>query len=266
MSNLVLHFDINGTITPVDTVEPGTNEQNSNMVIAKSFYGKKMNDQWILNDPENYFNESESMTYYDYLKTITKDYKKISFTFTHKNNPGESLNYLIDPLMKSMDNFLFSSFLNVLHEYPDAKIVFRTFGLDADEVIHYLRTNSKTEFKFRDIVKGKFVYAHDVTFIELDTDEIIIGMDNFNKLIKTSSVPLAFVENYNHWNSHDRDSKYGKQLLGDDDIIQIFFDDNECVNIIDGVNCHFVKINTIHALQNDKYYVNHISKILDSYH
>ena len=37
---LVLHFDINGTITPVDTTEPGSKEENANMVIAKSVYGE----------------------------------------------------------------------------------------------------------------------------------------------------------------------------------------------------------------------------------
>lgn len=263
MSNLVLHFDINGTITPIDTTEPGTNEQNANMVVAKSYYGKQINDQWILNDSENYFSELDSVTYYDYLKTITKDYKKLSFTFTHLNNPGESLHHLIDSIMNSMDIFLFGSFLNVLYEYPDATIVFRTFGLDADEVIHYLRTNFKTEFKFRNIIKGKFTYINDELFVELENGEVIVGMDKFNELIKTSDIPFAFVESYDYWNSHNRNSKNGKQLLGDNDMLQIFFDDNPCVNITNNVNCHFVKINTIHALQNDKYYIDHISKILN---
>mgnify|MGYP001297313230 CR=1 FL=1 len=36
-----------------------------------------------------------------------------------------------------------------------------------------------------------------------------------------------------------------------------------CVNIVDGINCHFVKVNTIHALQDDQYYINHIEKIIN---
>ena len=65
---LVLHFDINGTITPVDTTEPGTKEQNANMVIAKSVYGKVNNEVWTLNDDP--YEETDSITYYDYLKSI----------------------------------------------------------------------------------------------------------------------------------------------------------------------------------------------------
>ena len=40
MTKLVLHFDINGTITPVDTTEIGTTFSAANMVISKSVYGK----------------------------------------------------------------------------------------------------------------------------------------------------------------------------------------------------------------------------------
>ena len=36
MTRLVLHFDINGTITADDTTEPGSHEENANMVLAKS--------------------------------------------------------------------------------------------------------------------------------------------------------------------------------------------------------------------------------------
>ncbi|QKF93688.1 hypothetical protein QKU48_gp0230 [Fadolivirus algeromassiliense] len=263
MSRLVLHFDINGTITPVDTTEPGSNEENANMVIAKSYYGKIKNNQWVLNNENDYFNAHESITYYDYLKTITKDYKKISFEFTNKNNPGKSLHHLVKPIVESMDTFLFTSFLNVLHKYPDAIIVFRTFGLDADEVIHYLRTNQKTSFLFKNIIKGKFRYEGDEILIDLDNGEVVIGMDNFNNLLKTCGIPFAFIENYSNWNNHNRDSKYGKQLLGDNDMLQIFFDDNECVNIVNNINCHYVKVNTIHALQNNQYYIDYIEKIIN---
>lgn len=263
MSKLVLHFDINGTITPVDTTEPGNKEENSNMVVAKSFYGKVIDGEWVLNDSSNYFNIENAITYYDYLKTVTKDYKKVSFSFTDKGNPGESLNNLIEPLIDSMDTFLFKSFLNVLYKYPNATIVFRTFGLDADEVIHYLRTNQKTAFKFKNIIKGQFRYQGDETLVDLENGEVIIGMNNFNDLIKTSEIPFVFVENYNHWNDHKRDKKCGKQLLDDNEMTQIFFDDNDCVNITNDSNSYFVKVNTIHALQDDQYYIDYIQKILN---
>lgn len=259
MTRLVLHFDINGTITPVDTTEPGNNIENANMVIAKSVFGKVINDKWILN--EDLYDETNSMTYYDYLKSIDmQHYKKRSFTFTNVGKPGERLHYMISILQKSMHEFLFDSFLKVFDKYPDALIVFRTFGLDADEVIEYLRTNNKTSHKFKSIIKGQFSYDDDVV-LTLENDEIVVGMDNINNLIKKSPSHLALKENYNYWNNNNRNKINGKQLLGDNEMVQIFFDDNDCVNIIDSKNCHFIKINTLHALLDNNYFVEYVDII-----
>ena len=264
---LVLHFDINGTITPVDTTEPGSKEQNANMVIAKSVFGKVINNTWTLNDDP--YNETDSLTYYDYLKSIDmSNYKLRSFTFTNTDEPGNKLAYMIPVLIDSMHTFLFQSFLNVLHKYDDALIVFRTFGLDADEVIDYLRTNDKTTKHFKTVVKGEFKYSNDHNSILLsldNNDEPIIGMHKFNELIRTSEPHLALKESYNFWNSNKRNKECGKQLLGDDKMLQIFFDDNDCINVLDDKNSHFVKINTLQALLNDNYYVDFINNILNNY-
>jgi len=103
MSNkLILHFDINGTITAFDSTEPGTDLQNSNMVLAKSVYGTINDDEWIMND--NYKNlTAGSVSYYDYLKMVKKNpkYKSMSFIFTDENNPGHSLRHLV-PIMEKL--------------------------------------------------------------------------------------------------------------------------------------------------------------------
>ena len=265
MTRLVLHFDINGTITPVDTTEPGNNIENANMVVAKSVFGKVINNIWTLND--NPYNEKDSLTYYDYLKSIDmSNYKLRSFTFTEPLEPGNKLAHMIPLLVDSMDTFLFQSFLNVLHKYPDALIVFRTFGLDADEVIDYLRTNEKTTKHFKTVVKGEFSYTnnnHNSILLSLDNnDEPVIGMHKFNELIRTSEPHLALKESYNFWNYNKRNKVCGKQLLGHDEILQIFFDDNDCINVLDDKNSHSVKINTLQALLNDNYYVDFINDIL----
>ncbi len=263
---LVLHFDINGTITPVDTTEPGNKEENANMVIAKSVYGTVKDNVWTLN--QDYQQEKEgSLTYYDYLKTTDKQhYKKLSFTFTHPNEPGESLAHLVPLLVESMDTFLFHSFLNVLHEFPEALVVFRTFGLDADEVIDFLRTSPKTSHKFQDIIKGDFSYTHEERpLITLENGHNISGMDNFNKFILNTDTHLALKESYDYWNLNHRSKKHGKQLLGHDSMVQIFFDDNDCVNILDNTNSHSIKINTLDALQNHSYYVNFIKEVISKY-
>ena len=261
MSKLVLHFDINGTITPVDTTEPGTKPENANMVIAKSVYGTVINNRWVIN--EDIYNDTNSITYYDYLKRVSKDnYKKISFTFTHTGEPGEQLNWMVKQLVDSMDKFLFESFLNVLEDFPDALIVFRTFGLDADEVIEYLRTNDKTTHKFKTIIKGTFINTSSEYVLSLENDELYVDMTNINNLFKTSKYHLALKENYNYWNNNNRNKINGKQLLGDNDMIQIFFDDNDCVNVIDDTNTHNIKINTLHAMIDNKYYSDKIHSLL----
>jgi len=69
MSNkLVLHFDINGTITSVDSTELGSDYENANMTLAKSVYGTVTNNSWSLNS--DYRDPTNSISYYDYLKTI----------------------------------------------------------------------------------------------------------------------------------------------------------------------------------------------------
>lgn len=248
---LVLHFDINGTITPVDTTEPGNKEENANMVIAKSVFGKVINGIWTLN--ENMYDETDSLTYYDYLKSIDQHYKKRSFTFTKDVCPN--LAYMVPILVESMDTFLFESFMNVLKEYPDAHIVFRTFGLDADEVIQYLRDNKV----FTNIIKGDILWQHEERpLVILENGQQIAGMYKFGQYILNTDTPLAIKESYDYWHLNKRSKKCGKQLLGHDDMLQIFFDDNDCVNIVNPLNTHFVKVNTLHALQQPNYYTDHI--------
>lgn len=263
MQKLVLHFDINGTITPVDTTEPGNKVENANMVISKSVYGKEVNSKWTLNEQDNLYNELDSLSYYDYLKSIgEKNYKKISFTFTEEGNPGHSLAHLVPKIVESMDIFLFRSFLNVCERYPGVLIVFRTFGLDADEVIEFLRTNEKTKDNFQTMTVGEFTYPEGNPLITIEDCEQFEGMETFNELLLKTPNHLAFKESYDYWNGNKRNKVNGKQLLGHKDMVQIFFDDNDCVNIIDDTNCHFVKVNTLHALENEEYYVDFIKKIV----
>ncbi len=261
MTKLILHFDINGTITPVDTTEPGNNIENANMVIAKSVFGKVINNKWILN--ENYYDEKESMSYYNYLRLNDKNYKQKSYTITNEGEPGEQLVHLIPLLLKSMETFLFSSFLNVLNVFPNARIIFRTFGLDADEVIEYLINKHPTNFKT--IIKGGFSYSDNNIVLTLDNGLYFKGMDNVNEYFyKTHNYHhLALKESYDYWNKNNRNKLNGKQLLGNIGMTQIFFDDNDCVNVIDPINSHFIKINTLCALLDDQYYVNLVNKILN---
>jgi len=260
MTKLILHFDINGTITPFDTTEPGTKLENANVIIAKNVYGKVNNNKWILND--NIYDENNSISYYNYLKQITKDYKTKSFIFTSPSEPGASLIHLIPLLIKSMDEFLFESFLRALITFHNAQIILRTFGLDADEVINYLKTNKSTSHIFNAIIQGTFNNDDETPTLLLETSEIIIGMDKINDLFAKSNYHMALKENYNYWNYNKRNKLAGKQLLGDSRYVQIFFDDNDCVNVINTINVYNIKVNTLDVMLNKNFYIDQINNIL----
>lgn len=261
MTKLILHFDINGTITPVDTTELGNNLENANMVISKSVYGKIINNKWIIN--KNHYNENDSISYYNYLRLNDGNYKQKSYAITNKGEPGEHLNYLIPLLLNSMETFLFPSFLNVLDAFPNARIIFRTFGLDADEVIEYLKQKHPNNFKT--IIKGDYSYEGDKVLLTLDNGVCLRDMENINEYFHETydCCHLALKESYDYWNKNNRNKLNGKQLMGNSEMVQIFFDDNDCVNIIDPINSHFVKINTLCALLDDQYYVNLVNNVLN---
>lgn len=259
----ILHFDINGTITPVDTTEEGNKLENANMVVAKSIYGQLNKDgKWEAMNNDNLYMSIPGFTisYYNYLKSRTKYYKQLSYDFTNSFE-GIQFAHFIPKLLESMESFLFPSFLKVLEMYDDSLIVFRTFGLDADEVIEYLKTNPKTCDKFKNFITGQFSYSDNIPILTLETGDIYTGMDEINELYRTTNSHLALKESYEYWNSSGRSNKTGKQIKGCDDLVQLFFDDNLCVNIIDDKNVTSYHINTLLALTNDDYYCKFINDI-----
>lgn len=256
----VFHFDINGTITAVDTTEIGTPIQNANMVISKSVYGTVTGDTWALND--DCFEEGEGrISFYDHLKSVDmKNYKRRSFQFTEKTQPGESLANLVDSVSKTP--FLFESFVKCIETFPDALIVIRTFGQDVNDVIKSLRAITSVASHFKNISVGATVSA-----TTLNIDGKNMSFEEFNDLMKISDRHIFIQENYDYWNSNSRKKEHGKQLVADPKLFQFFFDDNDCVNVINNHNnqafAAFIRINTMQALNNSNYYVDMIKTLLN---
>lgn len=247
---LVIHWDINGTITAVDSTEHGSEIDNANMVVSKSVFGKVVNGVWVLNDDvcENY----ESQTYYDYLKSVDKEnYKKRSFDFTKPNNPGASLVGLIDKVVATNKNFLFGSFLKAVEEFPDALHVFRTFGQDTNDVLATLRRHHSLKDRFELVSHGKPI---SVDLIEVDGH--VMSFHEFNTLLAQTDRHIFIQENYEYWNTCGRKKEFGKQLVSHEGLTQVFFDDNDCV-FVNGQtsNTKFILVNTLSALMDDDYYV-----------
>jgi hypothetical protein len=255
----VFHFDINGTITAYDATEPGTPIENANMVISKSVYGQIDQDgSWRMNSvPDE--EVAGSMSFYDYLKSRgVKDYKKQSFRFTAPEQPGESLAVLVDDIAASMKTFLFPSFIHficIFAKTENAVFLIRTFGQDTEETLKFLLSNPSIKGLFKNISRATSV-SKDSIYVG---QKGILTYDEFNRFIETieDRSLILIQENFEYWNNNGRNRDFGKQLLGSPRLCQIFFDDNDCVNIKGEFadHTHFVRVNTMRALFNNDYFI-----------
>lgn len=271
---LVLHFDINGTITGVDSTDKGDPVANANVIISKVMRGTVKDKKWTYN-PYSVFGD-DNISYWNYLKQTTENYLHEGESFTEPGHQGEKFKPLVDKLVESNENFLFESFLKVMREYSHVGIVFRTFGGDIDKVISKLvdhgfeKTILKGVFKYvsTDAYSNSNVITADNSIITLvmDSGDTYIGMDIINKFIYDCPHILALQEDYHFWNNNSKNIKYAKQIKPHDKLKQLFFDDNVCVNIHPSDSpqkndCHFIQVDTVAALLDPNYFTDHISQI-----
>jgi len=267
MSQFILNFDINGTITPIDSTDFDLDPSAvANMVISKSIYGQIDSfNKWVIND--NPFKiDRDSVSFYNYSKKIFKDdYKDRIYTFTDNDNIGEQFRVYYDKIIVDIENenLIFNSFLKVINEHSDSKLVLRTFGLDGPLIINDL--------------KEKYGYDKPFTFCtyirsdEGDTlnvkDKDIKGLDEIGKFITNHKHNLCIKDDYKYWSiDNNKDKSYGKPMILSHKHKQIFFDDNNCVITFeqDGTisdNKYFCQINTILAMTDDDYFLDIIKKV-----
>jgi hypothetical protein len=258
----VFHFDINGTVTHVDSTEEAEGDDYINLTMAKSIYGKVIDNQWKINDDP--YDMIDSMKYRDYL-LLTKLPEKIAFTFAQ----DFKLEHIFDKINSLLDKPIFDSFLTILKKYPDAKLVFRTFGNDGPLIINTLKQeHSLDNLNLKEWKFFKMIYPDEhCDDYKLKNDDCeIIGHRNINQYILETSFNICITDNYHNWNSHQKKITHGKAFFNDEKMLQIFFDDNLCVNLIDKLNnehnnAHICKVNTIRALTEPDYYVKMVDNI-----
>lgn len=266
MTDLILHFDINGTITAVDSTKEGIAlDQVYNRIFSKSVYGEidKDTDEWIINneneDKDPFTEYPNSISYYDYLRYHKKmDYKKPTNSFTQKGNKGEKYEILCKKLIESHSD-LFKSFTNVLEMYPKAKYVFRTFGIDREFIIDIVK-----EYGLNNFETG-YIERLDGDIILHLKDGAVFGHYAIQQYIKRSKNNFAIREDFNYWNNYNRDQCCGKSII-DDGSQQLFFDDNYCVDVRDidenplPKNDIFIKVNAVKAMLDENYYLDKIKE------
>lgn len=258
----LFHFDINGTITSLDTTETSKGDDYINLLMTKNMYGRVENDQWIINDDPYDINSTDksSIKYRDYLQ----DFKlpiEMAYTFTKDFNLQE----VFEKVKEASNKLIFESFLNVLTTYPHAKIIFRTFGLDSAMIIDHLQNIHNVKRKW---INFKITpdSSNEKNQHVLVSEKIEIkGWNLINQFISENTNDVCIIDDYRLWKSNKKDSSYGKPFSHSDKLHQIFFDDNNCVNLMGANknNNHIIKVNTIQAMIDKSYYTGIIKEILE---
>ena len=262
MQKLILNFDINGTITTIDSTDYDIDTPSRvNAIISKSIYGR-LNDrnEWIMND-DPFSIHTGDISYHHYLKQI--GLKHLAHTFTDDGNIGSKFrNYYSAIVDHEKHELLFKSFLNVLTRYEDAKLVLRTFGNDGSMVINDLNIKHGYQKPF---THAKYIRANDQHILKISNNEVI-GIQNICDFITQHPNNLCIQDDYEYWHTSDNRNKiHGKPMIMKDSYVQLFFDDNDCVVSYDYDGCimddtFFTKVNTLQAMTNDDYYIRHIDK------
>ncbi len=152
--HLTLHLDVNGTVTPVDSADDAPSATALvNMFLSKCAYGSVTSDgRWLLHEGEEYHEpKAGSSSYYDFRRRqLGHEFEqKQTYRFAEEGEPGARLQPLVHKLrhyytydeeedesaFEPHKDLLFPSAIRLLQRYPRAKIVLRTFGLDALRIV-----------------------------------------------------------------------------------------------------------------------------------
>lgn len=233
----VAHFDINGCIIAFDSTDCASQEDVVYETIARSIMGTVVSGSFTRD-------ETGSTTYYDFLKKKYPDHYKTYARCILSVFPdyGE-----IATQLKNISG-IFPSFFQFRKENPDVKIMFRTFGHDADFVIDQLN---------EPCVKVSAHWCDDSCYYLLD-DEIV----DLCELVKTTDKHIVVQEDYHHWNDHKKEAKFGKIIKPHPDLIQYGFDDNPCMHVMpESGEVYVFRVNTVQAGLDENYFVKLVNEI-----
>ena len=250
MVKKIYHFDINGTITNIDSTENADKKELMNINISKNIFGKLSLGKWQIND--NPFNRENSLSYYNYCKRFTDI--KFSRNFTNANHEGEQFNEIAKKMIDD-NNLLFKSFIKFLECMDNGVIILRTFGNDADIILNEInRLGFNKQF-----IKGSLEGNYDNYVIKLETGQVFNNYDDFNNYLVNADINLCLRDDYHLWNNNNKERTKGKPIKHYSGIKQIFFDDNDCVNVLENSeDITFVHVNTIECFMDENFYIKYI--------
>jgi len=230
----IFHFDVNRTIIGTDSTDDISLLSTVKQCICCSI------------DVDGNFltHKSGKDNYYQHLKDNNKNYKELCESVL---DTFPQYQPLVPQLIDVFSQGLFPSFRQVLTMYPEDKIVLRTFGHDGPEVIKDLQPMKFVSFQ-------AVWTGNEVSFRSSDGNlyemEEVLTMDSH----------ILIVDNYKHWNKNGRSKEVGKIIKSLPGVIQIGFDDNDCMSTV-GDNVYFFQVNTILAAINSSLFTDIIRTV-----
>jgi len=279
MPALTLHLDINGTCTPIDNTDVAlTPEQCVNMYLSKSCFGmavcketaggERTEPVWVAapwphlvdrawatehNNKEE--RESDIVSHYDFLRH-TRQPKTLAHSFCAQQVPQmrhEQARDNIGSMCVRLLEFyapgtspLFPSVLELLRVWPQAKLIFRTFGVDAPHVVSCLRDLHQVE---RTFVGFKLTRSAPAEAKEEEPLFQLVGADDNRPVLQQATAlqvgdflealptDAYIIDDYAYWNAHGRTAAAGKPIFPVSGtkrstcgrILQLGLDDNDCM-------------------------------------
>ncbi len=268
------HFDINLTITFLDSTGSASLEEEHNKTLSKHVHGHVVPDEhfqpkWLLQRDYPFVADPDfkSQSYHSYLTDEKMPKEMINqkcFRFTMEGHPGAPLHHFIPRLLAIRK--LFPSFVHFLRKNPQAQLVLRTFGPDGPLVTEWIREESPSR-------RFKFVSIQDENIYECcyaDNGSLVLGpvqcsIQNMALWIYSNRPnDICIRDNYKAWRQTSETGKpFCDPLFVNGKRIQrAIFDDNAltCVRVMEGSqpNPRVIPVNPVVASISDDYFEKHL--------
>jgi hypothetical protein len=259
---LVLHFDVNGTTFRKDATDGhDADAAADNEIMAKLTYGTVVDGDWVINtDPMR--RRDSGVSYYEWAraKCGPKELKAVVAAFI--DGPGAPMRALYEHMRKHPAGAIFMSVLLVVLQFPEAVVVFRTFGSDGAYLISQLVAecmipSAHSCLQFTVVSTVSKAPAASKRHYRCESTGRTYTQPQFNKLLETLGGRFVVVqEDYKHWADNGKDPKCGKAMLGTPRLDQIGFDDlgTKCWHVT-GQFASLKHINTYRACTDPAYYL-----------
>lgn len=290
MPKLILHFDVNGTLTAKDTSKKLSDDHMIIALLAENTIG-----QWAPSQADMSFKD------YVYTQLHPGDKSDPNLKLTRQKAVGSFLNWLLNNEHQLSDK-VFGQFLAIRAKYSDDDgkvkfsiftsffvalqklrelniaftVVLRTFGTDLEDVVDEIQkhpsgvqfTNLCT-FK-EDVLKRQFGVFESGKFTGNAAEETVTKTDKIFKLFAQGD-HFAVQDDWKKWNQDGERSRSGKPFIVDSSDTQyfsIFFDDNitgedqDIISLCDiasgSTQSTAIRVDTLNAMLNDQYFINKI--------